>query len=379
MEIFKLTGKPVSEDLQNVLQRLEKGIYVPIDDIEDTPELKLARSCINNSIATDKLTGRGELQEYVLEQLQKRGSAVIDSNGRVQYNGNISNDSRLDIVIGLPGAGKSSSIVDVISNEFHSQIIDNDEAKKLIPEYNNGWGASVVHKEAQQISEKQLVLALYKHENIVFPKVGSDPDKMNRVIKQAKVLGYEVNVHFVDLERGKALGRMLSRFIEEGRFLDPNLIDKYNNNIDGDKIARCYEILKKGGNIDGYSKWSNDVEKGEKPILIEAECRGEFIRNARTAQHRTADNIRDAGGVGSGRSGSIPRYIGQSRFVENTIKQRNVAKDSGNSQTGRGRNADAKASIRKKLEHYRNEVDKQRVNRIDRVNEKNHGNRRPER
>ena len=40
MATFKLTGKPVSEDLQNVLQRLEKGGYVPIEDIESTPELK---------------------------------------------------------------------------------------------------------------------------------------------------------------------------------------------------------------------------------------------------------------------------------------------------------------------------------------------------
>lgn len=245
MATFKLTGKPVSEDLQNVLHRLEKGEYVPIEDIESTPELKLARSCINNSIATDKLSGREELQEHVLEELQKSGSAVIDSNGRVQYNGNVSNNARLDIIIGLPGAGKSSAIVNIISNEFHSQIIDNDEAKKLIPEYNNGWGASVVHKEAQNISERQLQISLLKGENIVLPKVGANPEKLNRIIESAKALSYEINVHYVELEREKALGRMLSRFVEEGRFLDPKLIDKYHNNIDGNKIARCYEILKK--------------------------------------------------------------------------------------------------------------------------------------
>ena len=379
MATFKLTGKPVSEDLQNVLQRLEKGGYVPIEDIESTPELKLARSCINNSIATDKLSGREELQEHVLEQLQKRGSAVIDSNGRMQYNGDVSNNARLDIVIGLPGAGKSSAIVDVISNEFHSKIIDNDEAKKLIPEYNNGWGASVVHDESQRISEKQLVISLYNHENIVLPKVGSNPNKMNEIVAMAKTLKYEVNVHFVDLEREKALGRMLSRFVEEGRFLDPKLIDKYHNNIDGNKIARCYEILKKGGIVDGYSRWNNDVGKGERPILIEAECTGEFIRNARTSEHRTSDNIRNAGRVGNERSGSISGRKGKSGIVEKIVKQGDDSKDSSNSQTSRRGTESARPSIKEKLHQYQNEVNNKNQHKDDRDISNNHQNRYPER
>ena len=116
----------------------------------------------------------------------------------MQYNGFINKNARLDIVIGLPGAGKSSALTDIISNEFHSQIIDNDEAKKLIPEYNDGWGASVVHKEAQNISERQLQLSLLNRENIVLPKVGSNPEKLNKIILAAKKLNYEVNVHYVD-------------------------------------------------------------------------------------------------------------------------------------------------------------------------------------
>lgn len=188
MPYFKLTGKPVSKELTEVLMNLQSNLYVPIEDIENTPEIKLARSCINNSIATDKLAGREELQEYVLEQLQKRGSAVIDSDGSVQYNGFINKNARLDIVIGLPGAGKSSALTDIISNEFHSQIIDNDEAKKLIPEYNDGWGASVVHKEAQNISERQLQLSLLNRENIVLPKVGSNPEKLNKIILAAMLI-----------------------------------------------------------------------------------------------------------------------------------------------------------------------------------------------
>lgn len=378
MPNFKLTGKPVSRELTEVLMRLESGIYVPIEDIENTPEIRLARSCINNSIATDKLAGREELQEYVLEQLQKRGSAVIDSNGLVQYNGFIKKNARLDIVIGLPGAGKSSAITDIISHEFHSQIIDNDEAKKLIPEYNDGWGASVVHKEAQNISERQLQLSLLNHENIVLPKVGSNPEKLNKIIGSAKKLNYEVNVHYVDLAREKALGRMLNRFVEEGRFLDPQLIEKYHNNIDGNKIAKCFEILKKGGNVDGYSKWNNDVEKGERPVLIEAECTGEFIRNARLSENLATNNLRNAGRDGNAGGGRFSGFYGKPGIVEVPDKQGGNAENQEDSRRSTGAER-AKPGVIRKLKQYKDTVDKKNNAKTGRTISKESRKRQPER
>ena len=51
---------------------------------------------------------------------------------------------------------------------YKSKVIDSDEAKKLLPEYNDGWGAGVVHKESQRISEQQLITALDKGENITY-------------------------------------------------------------------------------------------------------------------------------------------------------------------------------------------------------------------
>lgn len=56
----------------------------------------------------------------------------------------------------------------------------------------------------------------------MLPKVGSDAQKLlNHYINPAKKQGYEVNVHFVDLDKNKALGRLMNRFIETGRFLAP--------------------------------------------------------------------------------------------------------------------------------------------------------------
>lgn len=51
--------------------------------------------------------------------------------------------------------------------------------------------------------------AIRNHDNIVYPKVGSKFNELVNVIKKAKDFGYTVNVHFMDLDREIALGRMI--------------------------------------------------------------------------------------------------------------------------------------------------------------------------
>lgn len=212
---------------------------------------------------------------------------MVDENGETVYHGIVNKEARLDIIMGLPASGKSSSLVDPISSEFKSRLIDNDKAKEKFPEYNKGWGADVVHDESKAICNKHFRKCILRRENIVLPKVGSDATKLLQdYIQIAKAEGYKVYVHFADLDRNKALGRMLRRFCEKGRFLNPKLVDKYAPVKNG-KIHNCildaYEVLKTSGMVDGFTKWDNDVAYGEKPILLEnIGCEGKFIDSART-------------------------------------------------------------------------------------------------
>lgn len=76
------------------------------------------------------------------------GSAVTKSDGAVSFSGEIRREKRLDIVIGLPASGKSSALVEPISELYESRVIDSDEAKKLLPEFNNGWVQALSIKKA---------------------------------------------------------------------------------------------------------------------------------------------------------------------------------------------------------------------------------------
>lgn len=263
--INKLTGEPVSEEMQSVLKRLANGENVSEAEIQQLKEIREANSCLGNGVPTVKLKDREGIQNGVYNRLQKSGSAVTDDSGHVSLTGEIRREKRLDIVIGLPASGKSSALVEPISEMYHSRIIDSDEAKKLLPEYNDGWGAGIVHKESQLISDRQFKAAVRKGENITYPRVGGDCDELTDIIAAVKKQGYSVYIHFNELDRNKALGRMINRFLETGRYIKPELVTKYGNSI-----SATYETLKNRSElVDGFSKWSNDVPLGCRPKLIE--------------------------------------------------------------------------------------------------------------
>lgn len=263
--INKLTGEPVSEEMQSVLKRLANGESVPEAEIGQLKEIREANSCLGNGVPTVKLKDREGIQNGVYNRLQKSGSAVTDDSGHVSLTGEIRREKRLDIVIGLPASGKSSALVEPISEMYHSRIIDSDEAKKLLPEYNDGWGAGIVHKESQLIADRQFKAAVRNGENITYPRVGGDCDELTDIIAAVKKQGYSVYIHFNELDRNKALGRMINRFLETGRYIKPELVTKYGNGI-----SATYETLKNRSElVDGFSKWNNDVPLGCRPKLIE--------------------------------------------------------------------------------------------------------------
>ena len=65
--------------------------------------------------------------------------------------------------------------------------------------------------------------------------------------------------------------------------MKPNLIEKHNNPQQGNLIEQSYEALKQNSEyIKGFSKWDNDVERGEKPILIKSyNLQGNYIELVR--------------------------------------------------------------------------------------------------
>lgn len=265
--VHTLTGNPVSEKYQSALDKLESGTMITPDEYHDIPEIQDAKSRVGvGDTSLINTPEREQLREEKFKTLlNQSGSARevvgVDGKKHVVYDGVVNKDRRADIILGLPSSGKSSALVDPISHEYKSRLVDSDEAKKLLPEFDDGWGAGLVHNESKMLNKRLLKYAIENGENIVLPKVGSEYDSIADIIKALKGQGYSVYVHFNDLDPAKAAGRNLRRFAKTGRFVDLD----YTSFDYGNKPTGVFDQLVKEGDIDGYTKVSNDVPEGQYP------------------------------------------------------------------------------------------------------------------
>jgi len=308
---FALTGKPVSSEMKAVQNKLAIGHEVPIEDIMDTPEVKWAESRMKkgdtipyrskpyteDEMAEMVSPERFSLQEDIRDEINDLGSAVIDKDGKAHYTGRVRQEKRLDVVIGPPAAGKSSALADWLSQRFGSRVLDSDMVKERLPEYENGLNSGYLHNESRYIWNLTMIDAAERNENVVLPVVGGSLSSVQRNIALFEDAGYSVNVHYVTLERGKTLSRALGRFVSDGRYIDPSyLYSVTNGNID-----KTYEALKTGGELYGYSKWNNDVARGQHPILLESKGIGTEVFDdprGKTDGRISVHDGRDGGSLG---------------------------------------------------------------------------------
>ena len=202
---------------------------------------------------------RDALRRRIAERLYNGGSA---EKGR-----------KLFVVMGLPGSGKSSAVVKNLKAEVGDLVeVDADEAKTHLPEFQGGKNADMVHTESGKIAEDFLLrgLCFPNGDNIVFPTVGKNTQKLEHLLREAKEAGYAVYLYNVRIPIAESANRALRRYVETGRFVPPDYI------VDavGDKPDRTFAILKDRKDlVDGYADLSNDVPFGARPQTLETSRR----------------------------------------------------------------------------------------------------------
>ena len=169
---------------------------------------------------------------------------------------------RAVIVLGPPASGKSS-IANPLARKLNASILDPDEAKKLLPEFDGGVGSNATHVESKLITEQVRDIMIGNGDNILIPTVGLDPAKIRQQVKIYKNNGYLVDLVDVSVPADIARIRMLVRFAKSRKLIPPKYIDKV-----GDLPSKTYDILKKENIADGYSRIDNSVGiKDAKPLL----------------------------------------------------------------------------------------------------------------
>lgn len=290
-------GTPVKRELavkgadaEELYKKIQNGTATE-DDIRKNPAIRKAKQDLEAKLGTfNPETGiasnetinintpeRQKLRQDIADKMLNRGSLRIvrDENGRKRelHDQPVDKNFRAEIVIGRPAGGKSSTIVNKVSQNTRSRIVDSDEVKKELPEFDGGNGAGIVHKEsADEILEKLIIPqyakgGAHQGDNIVIPIVGKKPKSALKYLKMLKDAGYEVHLSFNEVSGLSSMKRAANRFLEEGRFLDPDYIASIS-----DGPEKTYEAMKNlEGDIqfDSFSKYDNDVPFGQPAKKIE--------------------------------------------------------------------------------------------------------------
>ena len=161
-------------------------------------------------------------------------------------------NKELTIVLGPPAAGKST-IANELAIANRSAILDSDEIKKTLPEYEGGVGASAVHEESSNLAKELQALMIERGTNIVLPKVGHSASSIRDVISLYKNKGYKVRLVNMDVNPENAFQRMIRRFVSTGRIIPPEYLDRVGSNP-----SATYRTLKQEGVADGYAEIDNN-------------------------------------------------------------------------------------------------------------------------
>lgn len=166
-----------------------------------------------------------------------------------------SKNRQATIILGLPGAGKSTLINRLTG--AGAVNVDNDEIKRKIPEYQGGNGANAVHEEASGIARVVRNRVIGQGYDLVWERIDS-PDKILADIRSLRSAGYDVGVSFIDVPQSVAIDSAIGRFMRTGRYVSPLVIQGY-----GDSPRESYDLARNSGLV---SRWQR-YERGPSGTL----------------------------------------------------------------------------------------------------------------
>ena len=209
-----------------------------------------------------------EVQQRQPEISQEEKQAIAEKTYvPAKVNGGV-----LHIVVGPPGAGKSTNIVNPLAEQYGATVIDGDAINPHIPGYENGLGQVAVGPVSAEIRAIQTKIAFAEKANTVLPFLGQKLPVVLEVINDARAAGYtKIAVHYVqvpnEVSARRVFGRSVAPPTEDGirQVIDPEWALRRIK----DNVGKVFDdIITRPGLIDEYAHYNGDVPRGEQfPVV----------------------------------------------------------------------------------------------------------------
>lgn len=235
------------QESQEVYDNINRGNLYDVEALTKLPtvrkmEEKIAEYDAKYGVtAKDTSPERKRLREEWKQRfLQGKGVDTMPPSGAP-----LRKEHKATIVVGLPAAGKSSRIVNPLSDEQGAFILDSDEMKKLIPEYaeTNGGAANAVHKESKGLMKEafaEFTNGAMKGTNVVIPIIGGEaPNIYKQYLQDLFNAGYDVEIAYKSATAKESANRVIKRAIQTGRIIPMSVVQGYDDNA----VRNAYEEI----------------------------------------------------------------------------------------------------------------------------------------
>ncbi len=256
---------------RDLMRRIEDG--APVDELNAHPAIERALAAMDAvpetlppNVLPDEAFRESRVFSFAGREVVGYDAALerLAENGRrFSTEGPVRTDRTAAIVIGPPAAGKSF-IAERLTAQRFAALVDPDEAKKVLPEYQGGIGANAVHEESSFLMAEQLQRHIEAGENIVIPKVGGGVAKIRRLIGNLQEQGYTVDLVNMAVDPQEAYRRMLMRFVNTGRIINPEYVASV-----ADKPSKTYISLRDERVANGYANIDNNGPRDPGPRVLE--------------------------------------------------------------------------------------------------------------
>ena len=169
------------------------------------------------------------------------------------------------LLLGLPGSGKST-IAEPLMKDMGAFVIDADNFKKRIPEFAQDHKmVSAVHHESVNLANKFRENLASQGYNMVIGKVGGDYESVGYILDELKDNGYQIQVVLNDVPFEVAVDRTIGRY---DRGETDRLVPFWTLKAADKNIFNTFDKVLQHPSIVGGKIYSNDVPKGQAPILL---------------------------------------------------------------------------------------------------------------